>query len=179
MSAEVIAVLIGGCFALIGTLLGAYLNKRATLTTARDLAEIERFKYTQDRIWDFRKESYTVILAHLRRAADHADRLFAGYCDEQRHPEQYFESEERQQEEDATWSAWADCRKAFEESRLTISDDFAKQFQLLRHSFRTISDQDLPPEAAHKAQEILNSFYANLLEIAQDEIAPTKPPTIN
>ena len=177
MGTEITAVLIGGGFALMGTILGAYLNKRATLATARELAEIERFKYTQDRIWDFRKESYTTILAHLRRAADHADKVFAGYCDAQRHPEEYFASEERQKDEDATWSAWADCKKEFEDSRLTVSDEFAKQFQLLRHSFRLIDENDLPPEVAHKAQEIFNSFYPKLLQIAQDEIAPTEPRT--
>jgi len=177
MSIGIVEVLIGGGFALLGTFLGAYLNKRATLSTARELAEIERFKYTQDRIWDFRKESYTVILAHLRRATDHADKVFAGYCDEQQHPEAYFASEERRRDEDETWAAWADCEKEFEDSRLTVSDDFAKQFQLLRHSFRELSEHDLPPETAHKAQEIFNSFYPKLLQIAQDEIAPTAPPS--
>jgi len=176
MTNEIIAVLIGGGFALLGTYLGAYLNKRATLSTAKEMAEIERFKYTQDRIWDFRKESYTAILAHLRRATDHADKVFAGYCDEQYHPEEYFASEGRRKDEDATWAAWADCKKLFEDSRLTISDDFAKQFQLLRHSFRVISEHDLPPESAQKAQDIFNAFYPKLLQIAQNEIAPTSPP---
>ncbi|WP_170411284.1 hypothetical protein [Ruegeria atlantica] len=175
LSTEIAAVLLGGGFAILGTFLGAYLNKRATLSTARELAEIERFKYAQDRIWDFRKETYTAILAHLRRASNHADRVFSGYCDEQMHPETYFASDSRKEDEEAKWAAWVDCRKEFEDNLLTLSDDFTKQFYLLIHSFKIIDDNDLPPEAAQKAADIFNGFYPKLLRIAQNEIAPSRP----
>ncbi|WP_299984743.1 hypothetical protein [uncultured Ruegeria sp.] len=174
VSTEVVVAVIGGGSALIGTFLGAYLNKRATLSTARELVEIERFKYAQDRIWDFRKESYTVILAHLRKASNFADKVFAGYCDEQQHPEVYFASDDRKNDDIASWSAWDTCRAVFEDNLLTLSDDFAQQFNLLVHSFRTIDDNDLPPEVAHKRAEIFSTFYPKLLRIAQDEIAPSK-----
>lgn len=175
MELEIAVVLIGGCFALLGTILGAHLNKRSTLSTARELAEIERFKYTQDRIWDFRKESYTAILAHLNKALTEARKLHVGYLDEQSHPETFFASEERKNIEEAMWAAWKDCRQEFEHSRLTVSDDFAKQFQLLMHGFRLVDDNDLPPEKAEKLSDIFDGGYYRLLGVAQDEIAPATP----
>lgn len=175
MNIGIVEVLIGGGFALLGTILGAYLNKRATLSTARELAEIERFKYTQDRIWDFRKESYTAILAHLKQASVNADKVSEGYHDELRHPEEYHGSDDRFKGTRATWEAWEECKSEFEANRLTLSNDFVSEFQRLIDALGAIDQYDLPPDIAFAEAECFTDAYPKLLTVALSEIAPAAP----
>lgn len=178
MTSEVIVVLIGGGFALLGTFLGAYLNKRATLSTARELAEIERYKYAQDRIWDFRKESYTAILAHLKQASTYADKVSDGYHDEQSHPETYHGSDARHKETKIAWESWGECKSAFEANRLTLSNAFVAEFQKIKDCLAAIDEYDLPPDIAFAEAQCFSDAYPKLLAVALEEIAPASPDTI-
>lgn len=178
LSIDIVVVLIGGGFALLGTILGAYLNKRTALSTAKELAEIERFKYTQDRIWDFRKEAYTEILAHLKEASNYAERVRDGYHDEQMHPEAYHGSDRRPKDEAAAWDAWTRCKTAFVANRLTLSEDFTAEFQSLRDALGAIDEHDLPPDIAWAEAECYSAAYPKLLNIALAEIAPSSPARI-
>lgn len=178
MPVEIFVTLIAGGLALVGTALGAYLNKRSALSTARELAEIDRFKYTQDRIWDFRKESYTVILSRLKEAYNHAGKVRDGYLDEQQHPEAYHGSDGRRKDETAAWSAWNECTAEFEKNRLTLSENFVAEFQRLVQAISQIDEHDLPPDIAWAEAECFSVAYPKLLAIAVDEIAPSKPAKI-
>ncbi|WP_170573532.1 hypothetical protein [Ruegeria atlantica] len=179
METEVLVVLISGGMALFGTYLGAYLNRRSAISTAREMVEIERFKYTQDRIWDFRKEAYTAILARLKEALVHSQKVSDGYHDEHHHPEAYHGSEARQKDDAAAWKAWADCKAEFENSRLTLSDEFVDEFASLVNALKHIDEDDLPPDIAWEEAKCFSSAYPKLLEIAKQEIAPSQPTNVN
>lgn len=176
---ELLVALVGGGFALIGTLggafLGAYLNRRSAVETAREMAEIERFKYTQDRIWDFRKESYTTILASLKEASLNADRVNEGYHDEQSHPEIYHASDAHKTFAQASWESWSKSKEAFEKGRLTLSNDFVEAFGAIADHLSAVSENDLPPEQAWREAEAFRNGHRRLLGIALNEIAPNKP----
>lgn len=172
---ELLVALVGGGMALIGTILGAYLNQRSAVNTAREMAEIERFKYTQDRIWDFRKESYTAILASLKEASLNADRVNEGYHDEQSHPEIYHASDACKTLVQASWEAWSRSKEAFEKGRLTLSNDFVEGFGAIADDLSAVSEHDLPPEQAWKEAEAFRNGHRRLLVIALNEIAPNKP----
>ncbi|MBB3881176.1 hypothetical protein [Sphingomonas pseudosanguinis] len=70
-----------------GTFLGSWLQRRSALKTAKDMIQIERHKYTQDRLWDVRKEAYTSIIAGLRATAKAANVVNDGFNDGYMHPE--------------------------------------------------------------------------------------------
>lgn len=174
MPTEIVAVLLAGVLAIFGTAIGAWINSRNTVSTARALAEIERLKYAQDRLWDFRKEAYTEILARLSEASNAADGLDAGYHHSGLHSEEYFVSEERKTLEEKLWEAWRHCWKGFEENRLVVSDDFAKRLSLTRSALRGSEDM-LPPEQASWSSQTLSKAHDELMGIALTEIAPTIP----
>ncbi len=164
--------------ALVGTILGAYLNSRSAVSTARELVEIDRFKYTQDRIWDFRKDAYTAILAQLGEASVHYQRTSDGYNDGYHHPETYHGSEARQKDRAAAWRAWSDCKSDFDNNRLTLSDEFVAEFQNLQTALKQIDENDLPPDIAWAEANCFSAAYQKLLEIAKNEITPNQPPKI-
>ena len=173
LDGEIIAVLIGGVFALCGTFLGAALNKRATLSTAHELANIERLKYTQDRIWDARKDCYNEVLSHLESAAQAAQRMNDGYNDGQMSAHAYDSSKARTRDSKATWESWRSCKTVVENNRLSISDDFFAEFDNLRDSISETlrDDHGLPPDVALSQSTCFSNAYPKLLSIAQREVS--------
>lgn len=170
---EILAVVIAGVFGIGGSYLGAHLNGRSAISTAKGLAEIDRLKYTHDRIWDFRKESYTTILGQLHDVVVLADKIADMYFDEHVNPEEYYEGKHRIEDERSLWGTWTECKKEFHLRRLTLSDAFVAAFENTIGCIAGIDDEGLPPIEARSVATCFEKGHAALLAIALDEIAPT------
>lgn len=173
MQTTVIVSIIGGSFALVGAALGAVLNRWTSLSTAREIAKSERLKYTQDRLWDCRKESYTTILACLKETSKFADLVRDGYHDDEMPAEGYHSSDERRSQETALWKSWEACKADFEKNRLLLSQKFVTEFQYLLDSLAAVDKYNLPPDVAWDNARCFSAAHPRLLAIARGEIAPS------
>jgi hypothetical protein len=179
MDSSVVAALIGVggvgltiAGTLAGTFLGSWLNRRTTLSTALDIAEVERHKYTQDRLWDHRKDSYTAILAGLRATSKHAYTVDRGYNGGEMHPEEYHASDERTIQVRTLWDKWRETESEYESARLLLSDAFVARFEKIGDDLNAVDIDDLPPCIHSDFADIFRSAVPEMLAIAQAEIAP-------
>ena len=110
----VIATLLGGVLALAGV----WITQKATRS---------------NRVWELRKENYTIILKRLKEASERAAIVDDGYNSGEYGlgPHDYFNSPDRTEQEKAAYNTWKSCRETFD----------ANCFILLRQvpcSFRTV-----------------------------------------
>ena len=126
-----------------------------------------------DRVWDARREGYTAILTRLKEASVRASVVDHGYNsgDHGLGPHDYAVSSTHDDEKKAAGDAWRTCRSAFDSSWLVLSDDFLARSEQLFDSLPTRYDDHLPPEAATRWAQALDSGYRDLLAIARREFA--------
>lgn len=171
----VVGVALGGLFGLGGTVLGTYLNTRAAKTTALQLAEVERVKYTRDRLWDERRAVYTKmigLIASMHRLATRIDEAFDD--PEWGHPEAYHSSGSFRTDSNKLWETWLEVANLFDDSRLILSDAVASAFEDLRGTVMG-DEHDLPPQQYADTRKALDTMHPIMLGIAQREIAPELP----
>lgn len=160
-----------------GTFLGSWLQRRSALKTAKDMIQIERHKYTQDRLWDVRKEAYTSIIAGLRATAKAANVVNDGFNDGYMHPEEYFQSDAYGQAIHDLWDKWRATKEEYERARLLLSDAFVEGFEQIEARLDAVDEDDIPPLIYATTREIFDEAVSPMLEIAKAEIAPQLPAT--
>lgn len=175
MDSTILAALISIAGALGGTYLGMRLNRSSAVKTALDLADVERHKYTQDRLWDHRKDSYTSIIAGLRATARLAKVVDDGYNDGEMHPEEYHGSEGSTKQINELWEKWRETKADYENARLLLSDAFVIRFEQLENDLDAVDHDDIPPAVYSACEKVFRDAVPALLEIAKGEIAPQLP----
>jgi len=175
MDSAVASALIGAISAIAGTILGAKVTQAGALKTARDMQELERHKYTHDRLWDARKEAYTAIVFQLRTTARAAEKLYAGLHDQYGDPEEYFQSEQYNQDSRTLWETWRGTVAEYEKSRLLLSDAFSASFETIQAGVHAVDEDAIPPDRAEAIFAVFDDAVAPLTAIAKSEIAPSMP----
>ena len=171
----VLVALISVAGILGGTYLGALLNRKTTTSTALMMAKIESQRHLDRRLWDTRKESYSLILLKLTEARKYADYMDDGYSsDGELHPEVYHASEEREKHQRRNWAAWSECKSEFDKNHLVLSADFVIAFQELVDDLATISEHDMLPYIAPRQAEYFRNAHTRLLQLAKDEFASSR-----
>lgn len=171
----VLVALIGVAGILGGTFLVALLNRKTATSTTLMMAKIESQRYLDRRIWDTRKESYSLILLKLTEARKYADYMNDGYSsDGEIHPEAYHASEDRKKHQQHKWTAWSECKSEFDKNHLVLSADFVTAFQELVDDLATISEHDMLPDIALRQAEYFRKAHSRLLRLAKDEFASSR-----
>jgi hypothetical protein len=160
---------------LAGTVIGSRLNQSSALKTARDMLQIDRHKYTQDRLWDVRKEAYTSIIAGLRATAKAANVVNDGFHDGYMDPEEYYQSDAFGHASRDLWDKWRATKDEYERARLLLSDAFVEGFEQIEARLDAVDDEGIPPMIYATTREIFDEAVTPMLEIAKAEIAPQLP----
>lgn len=171
----VLVALIGVAGILGGTFLGALLNRKTATSTTLMMANIERQRHLDRRIWDTRKESYSLILLKLTEAGKYAAYMEDGYSPGgELHPEEYHISEECRQHQQRKWAAWSECKVEFDKNHLVLSAAFVTAFQNLVDDLATINEHDMLPDIVPKQAEYFRNAHSRLLQLAKDEFASSR-----
>ena len=160
---------------LAGTFLGALLNRKTATSTTLMMANSERQRHLDRRIWDTRKESYSLILLKLDEASKYAAYMDAGYSTGgEIHPEEYHASEECRKHQQSIWAAWSECESEFAKNHLVFSADFVTAFQDLVDDLATISEHDMLPDIVPKQADYFRKAHPRLLQLAKHEFASSR-----
>ena len=160
---------------LLGVALGAYLNKKAAVSAAREVAQIQKKDHRESRFWELRREDYGVVLYNLAEASKYADWLDNGYNNGHGGGAHVFHASERREEyEEKSSKAWAECQSVFAKSHLIFSKPFITAFRRLRSSFPDEIEVASPLELAGREAKCFRDGQAELLEIAQAEVGFTE-----
>lgn len=171
----VLVALIGVAGILGGIYLGAVLNRKTATATTLMMANIERQKHLDTRLWDTRKESYSLILLKLSEATKYAEYIDDGYrSGGEVHPEEYHASDQCRTHLQRKWTAWSDCKSEFDKHHLVLSTDFVTAFQDLVDDLATITEYDMLPDIAPKQAEYFRTAHSRLLHLAKDEFASSR-----
>lgn len=169
---QIIVALSGSLTALAGTWLGARLNQRGGLQTALQLADVERQKYAQDRLWDARKEAYTAIVISLNSLYKTADNIHDGFFGECAEPERFFNDESFSKLSSEFWERYRSLSAEFGDATLILSDSFKTLFGEWRADFASSDENDLPPEHFEQYYKSIGRYLPRIIEAAKMEIAP-------
>ena len=75
----VLGALIGVAAVVIGAIVTTLLGGKVAVTTAREMAKIQKKDHRDSRFWELRREGYGVVLYNLCEASKYADWLDNGY----------------------------------------------------------------------------------------------------
>lgn len=158
-----------------GTYLGTVLNHASAVKTARELQDLERHKYTQDRLWDARKEAYSAIIAGLRKTEKASRLVDEGFNSGEADPEEYFHSDVSTKQIHILWSHWQETQTEYDNARLLVSDEFIAAFEKLHVELDALDEDDIPPLLYRKVANVFTEALPDILATAKNEIVPTRP----
>lgn len=167
----VLSGIVGVVGAIIGTKVGAKANQAATLAAAGHLAEVERKRFVDERIWEERRRAYSLILTSLHDAGNFWSYLDDGFSEAGSDAEGFFQSETYRGWRKEACEHWWAAIKVFSENRLILSEKFADRFAALRDDVAA-NDYDYdPPNEPKSMKDAFRSGFADLLKISQGEIS--------
>lgn len=177
--AAIITTLGAGVIGIVGTTLGtkigAKANQNATLAAAGQLAEVDRRRYIQERLWDERRRAYSLILTNLELAGDSWSYLENGFSEAGREAESFFRSSGYTGLRGEALEQWWAAEKVFSENRLNLSKVFAEKFSHLREAVAQNENDIDPPSEPKKMKIAFRSAFTDLLAISLSEILPEQP----
>lgn len=165
----VLSGIVGVVGAIIGTKVGAKANQAATLAAAGHLAEVERKRFVDERIWEERRRAYSLILTSLHEAGNFWSEIetgFSQYGDD----EGFFRSEIYKEWRHEALVHWMEVKRIFSENRLILSKDFVSKVSGLKEEVAAISEDHDPLGEPTRMKRIFRAAAAEMLEIAQREI---------
>ncbi|UZW57549.1 hypothetical protein NUH86_18375 [Sphingobium sp. JS3065] len=175
LASDLVAALIGTGGTLIvgfgGVWFGAYLNRKSALQTAIQLAEIDRHKYAQDRLWDARKDAYTAIVSGLTALDKSVDKMYDGFFNGPNDPEDYFQSSSFNEENDELWKRYRATKELYDNSVLILSDAFKVKFGEWQQDFFHYDENDIPPEVTRAHRTAMGKHLHQFVEIAKGELS--------
>ncbi|SEI99463.1 hypothetical protein SAMN05518849_102126 [Sphingobium sp. AP50] len=172
---QILTALIGTLSGLGGTWLGAYLNRKSAYQTAIQLADVERHKYAQGRLWDAKKEAYTLIIGELNVMRKLTQRINDGFTDGEMHEEEYFQSASFHKDNNELWNRYRQLQTTFDNNSLILSDRFKEQFSEWMKDLFYCDEDDIPPILADVHWNAMRKHVPLFVEVAKDEIAPKLP----
>lgn len=167
---QIVTALVGLAGTLGGTWLGAHLNSRSSAQTTLQLAEVEKHKYKQDRLWDARKEAYTLVVVEFNAMNRAADRMYDWFFGQYADPEHYFQSAQYDKDSEELWSAFRRAKALVHSNALVISAEFERLYGEWEGKFLLGEDGD-PPERADYRRGAMAKYLPKLVELAKAEIA--------
>ena len=155
---------------LLGVALGAYLNKKAAVSAAREAAQIQRKDHRDSRFWELRREGYGVVLYKLGETARYSDLLDDGYNGPDANPDHFFETERRREYDAKVWRAWAECKSEFAKGHLHFSMPFVGAFERAESSLPHEYEDLDPTELAARVAACFRGAHSELLGRARVEL---------
>ena len=175
IDATVLGALIGVVGVVIGAIVTTWLGGKVALSAAREGAQIQKKDHRDSRFWELRREGYGVVLYKLGEASKYADWLDNGYNNGHGGGAHVFHASKRREEyEEKTSKAWAECQSVFAKSHLIFSKPFITAFRRLRSSFPDEIEVASPLELAAREAKCFRDGQAELLGIAQAEVGFTE-----
>ncbi|HKY53336.1 MAG TPA: hypothetical protein VJM08_03480 [Anaerolineales bacterium] len=171
LASDLLVALIGTGGTLAGTFLGAYLNRKSALQTAIQLAEIDRHKYAQDRLWDARKEAYTAIVAGLTALDKIVDGMYDGFFNGPNDPEDYFQSSSFNEDNEKLWDRYRAIKELYDNGVLILSDAFKVKFGEWQQDFFYYDENDIPPVVTQAHRTAMGKHLHEFVEIAKGELS--------
>lgn len=177
METEVVVALVGGGFGLAGTiggtLLGMYINGRSAVRTALQLADVERHKHAQSRIWDAKKDAYTDIIVQLNVIDKSIEQTMDTLFDPDIDPSYYLDSEESGKDNTLLWQRIWKLDDTVSNNSLILSDTFQLSFADWRKAFSRFDGDTDPREVAIIQSNAIGEHKPILIQMAKDELAAT------
>lgn len=148
---------------------GAVIGVAASTITTLLIHRNERHKFARERVWDLRRDAYTIIVAALIRANRLADHIDKEYSDD---PYGYDASKEMRVATGQYIEAMHQARDAFYANRLMLSDQFAARYDAMidELNFEVDNPNLVPPEKAEETARIITNGTDDLLGIALKEV---------
>ncbi|CAN5120014.1 hypothetical protein BH10PLA2_BH10PLA2_00290 [soil metagenome] len=171
LDTQIVTAIISTLGALGGTWLGAYLNSRSSEQTALQLAEVERHKYKHDRLWDARKEAYTLIIAELNDLERVAGRIYSRFYGDNAQPEGYFQSEVYDTDTAELWTLFHEVKALGRSNRLILADEFVERISHWERDF-IYDEKESPTERVICYRNAMAKHLPEFIEFAKREIAP-------
>lgn len=167
----VAAISTGG--ALGGTWLGAFLNRRSALDTAKQMVDLERHKYAQSRLWDAQKDAYTAIVAELHVLDKCIDKMYQCCFDLEVDPDDYINSTYFNDDHKALWQSYRRFKSFIQDNVLIVSETFQAEVGAWEQEFFYYDEQDEPPEVVRAHRTAMGKHKNVLVNMAKSELAAT------
>lgn len=159
--------------ALGGTWLGAFLNRRSALETARQLADVEQHKYAQTQLWDAKKDAYTDIIVQLNVIDKSIEQVMDTLFDPDIDPSYYLESEDCGKDNALLWQRIWKLDDTVSNNSLILSDTFQSSYAAWRKDFSRYDGDTDPREVAMIQSKAIDEHKPILIQMAKDELVAT------
>lgn len=171
MWTEIVVAAISTGGALGGTWLGAFLNRRSALDTARQLADVEQLKYAQQRLWDERKVAYTELLAAITSMEQTASALSFGWHGGDPRGGDFFNEEYHRELLDEFFQKSERLRDQFNDRAIVLSDDLHELHEKWR---KAIWNPDIDNEDERQRylryETMMRRFSLRFKELSRKEL---------
>ena len=174
METEILTAIIGAGTgvggALLGTILGAWLNHRAAIATARQLIPIDQQRLTSQRLWESRREAYTEILKNLQEARRAAESIEDEFNDPQGNVHDFYQSEGHRGLRALRGEGYRAAERGMTHHQLSISRAFRARYEAFLLEVEAVDDA--PPNMDLELAAVYRSATQDLFQIATAEIFP-------
>lgn len=179
METEVVVALVGGGFGLAGTiggtLLGMYVNGKSAVRTALQLADVERHKHAQSRIWDAKKDAYTDIIVQLNVIDKSIEQTMDILFDPDVDPSHYLDSEECRKDNALLWQRIWKLDDTVSNNSLILSDPFQRLYADWKREFSLFDGETDPREGAMIQSKAIDEHKSIFIQMAKDELTAAPP----
>lgn len=167
---SILIALLAGGFGLAGSWLGAHLNRKSAIATARQLVEVEQHKYAQSRLWDAKKDAYTEMIVEFnaidRAISSIVDRVFDPDVD----PSYYIDSDEHSNDVTAIWQRIWKLNNALDNNSLVVSDEFKKALSDWNIEFVDYREEADPQDVISVQSEATKKYIPVIVKVAKAEL---------
>lgn len=170
MDTSILTALIGAVVLLGATWLGAYLNRKGAVETARQLIEVEHRKYAQSRLWDAKKDAYTDIVAQFNAIDKDLDGTVDRLFDPDYDPQPYIDSDEYVQDNTAFWRRINTLWTTIKNNGLILSDDFQAAFVQWNVELIDYDAEDEARKIATVQSKATKKYIPIIVKIAKAEL---------
>ena len=160
---------------LAGVIVGAVLHRMITVSVAQKIAGINKQKDIETRVWESRRIGYSVLLDRLGEVSKYKKWIDKGYNSRgSQHAESFHNSDSHETYRAIAQDNWSECKKEFSQHQLIFSEPFVNAFHRLNDEIATIDYEDFEGDIAAQLAKYYQKAYADLLHIAQGDLALTR-----
>ena len=168
---QIIIAVIGTLGTLGGAAIGAWIAGSSSKATALRIALVERDKHKHDRLWDARREAYTVIVAAMSALEKTASRMDDRMNGHEADAEGYYQSQTYNEDAEELWSEFRAVKAAYEGNILVLSEGFKAAYAEWQKDF-FYEEEGIPPQQADAHYNAMRQHIPLFVELAQAEIWP-------
>lgn len=170
MWTEILVAAISTGGALGGTWLGAFLNRRSALDTAKALAAVEQHKYAQTRLWDAKKEVFTAIVSELNGLELSVESLASILFDPDVDPSPYIQSNDYNTAFGNLWRVTVKTDRLIADNSLILPDDFQSEYAQWHGEFFNYNEDTSEREISIIMSKALSTFKPRMVYMAKSEL---------